>query len=65
MSKIKITLHPDGTPEIEVIDHVGPDCLTFTEKLEKRLGRPEGQRTLKPEFKEKVPREHGRQRERI
>jgi hypothetical protein len=52
MKKIKITLHKDGTQKIEVLNAVGPECLEFTRELEKRLGVPEGERVLKPEYHE-------------
>ena len=52
MKKIKITLHKDGTQKVEVIGACGQDCLQFTAQFEKRLGRVEGERTLKPEYHE-------------
>ena len=52
MKKIKITLRSDGTQEIEVEGASGEECLELTRELEKRLGRSQGERTLKPEFHE-------------
>ena len=50
MKKIKITLHKDGTQRVEVLNAVGQECCAFTLELERRLGRPLGERVLKPEF---------------
>ena len=50
MKKIKITLHKDGTQKIEVLGAVGESCLELTRQLEQRLGKPAGQRELKPEY---------------
>lgn len=52
MRKIKITLHKDGTQKVEVLGATGPECIQFTSELEQRLGRPIGERTLKPEYEE-------------
>lgn len=49
MKKMKITLRKDGTQKIEVLGGAG-DCLTFTKEMERRLGRVEGEREMKPEF---------------
>ena len=50
MKKIKITLHKDGTQQVEVIGAVGSDCVEFTKQLENRLGKPIGERVRKPEY---------------
>jgi hypothetical protein len=50
VKKMKITLHKDGTQKIEVLGAVGDECLAFTQEIERRLGRQEGERELKPEF---------------
>jgi hypothetical protein len=50
MKKIKITLHKDGTQKVEVLGAVGAECVEFTKELEKRLGKPIGERELKPEY---------------
>ena len=50
MKKIKITLHKDGTQKVEVLGAVGSECVEFTRDLEKRLGKAEGERTLKTEY---------------
>lgn len=55
MRKIKVTLKPDGTQVIEVFGASGPDCLDLTRPLEQRLGRPSGERALKPEYEEGLP----------
>ncbi len=52
MKKIKITLHKDGTQKVEVLGAVGPECVEFTEQLERRLGVQQGERELKPEYHE-------------
>jgi hypothetical protein len=52
MKKMKITLHKDGTQKVEVLNASGPECVRFTEALEKRLGTPLGPRELKPEYHE-------------
>ena len=52
MKKIKITLHADGTQNVEVLGAAGPACLEFTAELEKRLGAPIGERELKSEYNE-------------
>jgi hypothetical protein len=61
MKKIKITLHKDGTQKVEVLGAVGSECVEFTRELERRLGVPEGERQLKPEYHEteaEVERDH-------
>ena len=50
MKKIQITLHKDGTQKVEVLGAVGTECVEFTKELEKRLGKPIGERELKPEY---------------
>ena len=50
MKKIQITLHKDGTQKVEVLGAVGAECVEFTKELEKRLGKPMGERELKPEY---------------
>lgn len=50
MKKMKITIRKDGTQKIEVLGATGPECLAFTQELERRLGSPDGERELKPEF---------------
>lgn len=50
MKKIKITLHKDGTQKVEVLGAQGAECVEFTRQLEQRLGKPIGERTLKPEY---------------
>ena len=62
MKKIKITLHKDGTQQIEVLGAVGQECLAFTAELEKRLGTSVGPRDLKPEYDE-APSEREPERE--
>lgn len=52
MKKIKITLHKDGTQNLEVLGAVGPECVQLTRELENRLGTPLGERELKPEYHE-------------
>jgi hypothetical protein len=52
MRKIKIILHRDGTQTVEVLNAVGEDCVEFTRQFEQRLGVPEGERVLKPEYYE-------------
>ena len=52
MKKVKITLHKDGTQKVEVVGATGPECVQFTQQLEKRLGAPLGERELKPEYHE-------------
>lgn len=54
MKKMRIVLKKDGTQEIEVLDAQGSECVEFTDELEKRLGKPDGERQLKPEFDEEV-----------
>jgi hypothetical protein len=49
MKKIKITLHKDGTQKVEVLGAFGAECVEFTKELERRLGKPIGERVLKPE----------------
>jgi hypothetical protein len=55
MRKIKITLHKDGTQKVEVLGAVGEECVELTRQLEQRLGAPEGERVLKPEYYEEEP----------
>ncbi len=58
MQKIKVTLHQDGSQTIEVIGDDGQNCLDLTKALEDRLGTPQSQRQMKPEFEastESVP----------
>jgi hypothetical protein len=62
MKKIRITLHKDGTQKVEVLGAAGPECVEFTKELEKRLGKPIGERVLKPEY-EVTEQETERQRE--
>jgi len=50
MKKMKITLRKDGTQKIEVLGAAGDSCVEFTKEMERRLGRQEGERELKPEF---------------
>jgi len=50
MKKIRITLHKDGTQRVEVLGAQGADCVEFTRQLEQRLGKPIGERTIKPEY---------------
>lgn len=50
MKKMKITIRKDGTQKIEVLGAVGDECVAFTEEIERRLGKQEGERELKPEF---------------
>ena len=52
MKKIKITLHKDGTQKVEVLGAIGSECVEFTRELEKRLGKPIGERVLKSEYEE-------------
>lgn len=52
MKKIRVTIHKDGTQKIEVLGATGTECLEFTRELEKRLGKLEGERVLKPEYDE-------------
>jgi hypothetical protein len=52
MKKIKVTLHKDGTQDIEVLGATGESCVEFTRELEERLGAPQGERELKPEYHE-------------
>ncbi|MFB3788412.1 MAG: DUF2997 domain-containing protein [bacterium] len=54
MKKIKITLHKDGTQKIEVLGGTGETCMEFTRELEQRLGKPIGERILKPEYHETI-----------
>ncbi|MBP7053725.1 MAG: DUF2997 domain-containing protein [Phycisphaerae bacterium] len=62
MKKIKITLHKDGTQKVEVFGAEGPeDCLEFTRQLEKRLGKPIGERVHKCDY---GPVEHETERQR-
>lgn len=49
MRRIKVTLSADGTQHIEVLGAAGSGCLDLTRALEQRLGKPAGERTLKPE----------------
>lgn len=61
MKKMKITLKKDGTQKIEVLGAVGEECVTFTHEMERRLGKQEGERELKPEFElteSEVEQEH-------
>jgi hypothetical protein len=61
MKKIKITLHKDGTQKVEALGAVGSECVEFTRELERRLGVPQGERHLKPEYHEtesEVERDH-------
>jgi hypothetical protein len=55
MKKIKVTLRKDGTQDVEVLGASGEECLRFTHDLERRLGRPVGARTLKPEYRDEEP----------
>lgn len=50
MKKIRVTLHKDGTQKLEVLGAVGSECVELTRELENRLGRPVGERVLKPEY---------------
>ncbi len=50
MKKMKITIRKDGTQKIEVLGAVGDECVTFTQEMERRLGKQEGERELKPEY---------------
>jgi hypothetical protein len=50
MKKMKITIKKDGTQKIEVLGAVGEECVTFTLEMERRLGKQEGEREIKPEF---------------
>ena len=52
MRKIRIVLKKDGTQDIEVLGARGADCVEFTRELEERLGGIEGERKLKPEYRE-------------
>ena len=47
---MKITIRKDGTQKIEVLGAVGDECVTFTQEMERRLGKQEGERELKPEY---------------
>ncbi len=66
MKKIKVTLHGDGSQDVEVLGASGDECVRFTRDLERRLGKPVGERTLKPEYHDEEPggaeaeRERGR-----
>ena len=51
MKKIKITLHKDGTQEVEVLGAKGQECVVFTQELEKRLGAV-SERQFKDEYYE-------------
>ena len=62
MKKIKITLHKDGTQKVEVLGAQGAECVEFTRQLEQRLGKPMGERTLKPEY-DSTERETEREKE--
>lgn len=62
MKKIKITLHKDGTQKVEVLGATGDECVEFTRELEQRLGKPVGERVLKPEY-EQTESERETQRE--
>ena len=55
MRKVRITIARDGTQRVEVIGAQGEDCLELTWRLERRLGRPVGERTLKPETADAAP----------
>jgi hypothetical protein len=50
MKQMKITIRKDGTQKIVVLGAAGPECLAFTQEVERRLGSQEGERELKPEF---------------
>jgi len=50
MKKMKITIRKDGTQKIEVLGAVGEECVEFTQEMERRLGKQEGERELKPEY---------------
>ena len=52
MKKIQITIRKDGTQKVEVLGAVGSECQELTRDLERRLGKAEGERSLKPEFDE-------------
>lgn len=63
--RYKITIKKDGTSVVEVLEGEGDSCLIRTQALEQRLGKPEGERVLKPEFHqsefvEEVVREYDR-----
>lgn len=48
--KYKITIRKDGTSVVEVLEGQGPACVQATSALERRLGKAEGERVLKPEY---------------
>ncbi len=50
--KIKVTIKRDGTQKVEVLGAVGDSCVEFTKEMERRLGKQEGERELKPEFEQ-------------
>jgi hypothetical protein len=50
--KMKVTIKKDGTQKIEVLGATGENCLAFTDEMERRLGKAEGERELKPEFEQ-------------
>jgi len=50
MRRIRVTIGADGSQRIEVLDAAGSECLELTRDLEQRLGRQDGERSLKPEF---------------
>ena len=52
MRKIRIVLKKDGTQDIEVLGAQGAECLELSRQLEERLGVPDGERRLKPEYHE-------------
>lgn len=55
MRKMKVTLHRDGSQQIEVLGAVGPECVEFSRVFERRLGVPVCERQLKPEYHESEP----------
>lgn len=63
MKKIKVVVHKDGSKTVETSGYVGPECLKATAEFEQRLGRPDGEPELKPEYHAEEAREREAQRE--
>lgn len=47
--RVRVTVHPDGSTQIEAIGFKGRECLRATAELERALGVDPSTRRLKPE----------------
>jgi hypothetical protein len=58
--EIIITIHPDGSTEVEADGFAGQECLAATDAFERALGM-EPEREFKPEFMQEAKQDAGRQ----